>query len=615
MAALYLPCSSYLRQQSLGLRLLLNLPQHLIPSETDVSVAFPTDFRYLLKTILIQRSRLSVHFQLDENGFQIKKAIAALAWLCSAVRVPSKEHNFIYSSSTYRWSRYCERKKNSSGNEVQQFRLIMQHNLHSSRITGFKDSCWRPLLECGVIADTQFSEPREEYRGLELSFDLMIAMAAVELSVPVKDGIALIGYQTALVPIEVGTDCVQFHLEVNQANQINPHELEHVPAVGFRDCNEFRNKRCFIGWCEDARIQLGTKQLTARVRYSGKREQRTRLHWEGISTLIQANSVAPMQAGVAIQSNFRFVSNRLSFPASELYAKMLRDTSKELAIIFDVEARRCWMVPKLSLLLHMSHAWVLHAEMAADLIPFADPHHDAQELVTLLDGSGDLMVCGNIGEPFKLRSLLLGLNINLMESIKLSGACRSRFGNGLSAFEFMDIVREPGRGAYVKKVPIKTEGKNWLKILNDVDAVVVCSGIGEVISPADSINRRCDKCNSLPGGLDYLAAPISCLKELVERNGGILEDLIPTAQIELPNENIWAICGNPFRKCPHDQNSTTTCWEVTGVLQQIMSKGWIRSNCTAAAPSTPPLLGAVVFGKAVRRKWEWCVCTLSHLGS
>ena len=53
----------------------------------------------------------------------------------------------------------------------------------------------------------------------------------------------------------------------------------------------------------------------------------------------------------------------------------------------------------------------------------------------------------------------------------------------------MDIVTEPGRGGFMKKVRIKT-GQSWLPLANLVDAVVICSELGEAIAPAEGDARR-----------------------------------------------------------------------------------------------------------------------------
>jgi hypothetical protein len=54
----------------------------------------------------------------------------------------------------------------------------------------------------------------------------MVQLSAVELLVLVDDGIVLVGYQTALVPISSLENSIQWHLETSERGQINPYELK-----------------------------------------------------------------------------------------------------------------------------------------------------------------------------------------------------------------------------------------------------------------------------------------------------------------------------------------------------------------------------------------------------
>ena len=81
-----------------------------------------------------------------------------------------------------------------------------------------------------------------------------------------------------------------------------------------------------------------------------------------------------------------------------VYSKFLKDTSREFAVILEVEEGRSWLVPKLSLLLHMSHIWVqdgkdgTSGDTDPDPIPYVDPHHDGSAVEKALKDFGDLTV-------------------------------------------------------------------------------------------------------------------------------------------------------------------------------------------------------------------------------
>ncbi|OCL05268.1 hypothetical protein AOQ84DRAFT_299284 [Glonium stellatum] len=323
----------------------------------------------------------------------------------------------------------------------------------------------------------------------------------------------------------------------------------------------------------------------------------------GISAGFQALSAGPAQVGLTGAANFVFVSHRLSFTPSSVYSKMLRNASKQLAIVNDFEARRSWLVPRISLLLHMAHASVREhtpehlLDTLIDPIPFCDPHYDASSVVEALDGHGDVVVWGQGQDSLRLRTLLLGLNINLLKAMEITEASS---GNSLFGFEFMDIVTEPGRGTEMRAMSVMRSGRNWLHLSRLVDTIVFCAGLGEAIAP---VERKPATCNSLPIGHDYLAAPMSCISHLTKRCGGDLSLPVQSCRVMLSQDRCWTVTGDLFRNCKHDDRSKTNCWEEKDILQNVR-KASSGQNLQPAFRPRLPSAGVVVFGqKAARAFW------------
>jgi hypothetical protein len=578
-----------------------------------------------LDSIAIENSRISLQLKPDAEVSERLSVIGAVAWLCKAIRMPGSDHRFAVSSSSCRLVRYffedpVDSSKDPLKSEVKKFSLKICFSLQLQPLEELEHNCWQPLFESCIITESEESKESESFgKGLETSFELMTQLAAVEFPVLVNGGIILTGYQTALVPTRVEGNCAQFHLEITESGQINPYKLRTAGTALVQDCDQFKSMRCFVGWCETAHINLGTKNLTTKVKYSGGRIQKRTLRWNGISASAQVASATPLQAGLIGQANFAFVSNRLTFTPASVYSKLLKGTAKELAVIVDVEERRSWLVPKLSLLLHMSHVWVQDGIYGSsgdiDPIPYIDPHHDGGAVEKALKDFGDVTVCGRDQDSLKLRTLLLGLNINLLSSTEVNEESDNK---NVFGFDFMDLVTEPGKGGFMKKIPIKASGRNWLGLIKNVDAIVVCSGIGQVITAADY--WKCDRCRSLPIGLDYLAAPLSCLGLLTRRNGGELKDITETVRICISDNRSWALSGDPFARCTHDDKSEMTCWEGN-IFQKIdrekhtfrIIKLWAEWTSTSnervdletaeqvSSSIQLSLTGAVVFGEKIKR--------------
>ena len=551
--------------------------------------------------IITYKTILEVHLKRHLIEDHKKMVLELVIWLCKAIRMPVSVNPPKVSSSRpiqipWKWQEYAP-GDGHPGDPRTSFNFMTRYCLSRKPLTLPEGSCWLPLLElCTITEMTQQEEGlMQGFRGLRMSFELMIRMAAVEYPVPVKDTIVLCGYETALTPTRVVGSCAQFHLDISTSGQINPYLLTTTAECNIKNVEDFRGMTCYVGWCQTAHIRLGTRQLPARVEYTSLRDRKRTLRWHGVTIGGQMLSAAPFQAGITGQGNFSFVSNRLAFTPADSFVKLLKDTSKQLSIILDVKERCSWLVPKLSLLLHMAHTWVGDA---VDPIPFAKPHLNGAEVVSACIRAGDTTLAGEGPDKFKLRTLMLGLNINLLRSIE---HLERSEGKSVHGFEFRDIVGEPGKGGFMKKLSIKAEGKNWIGLLNEVDAVVVCAGIGQVIAPADDQARKCLKCNAPPSGHDYLAAPLSCLELLVQRKGRTLEDLSKSAAARafVSDEHFWTLSGNPFSRCAHNDQSTNTCWDRDDILQRLSKASRFRRPDVDIGETKPrefPSFGAVVFG-------------------
>jgi len=547
-------------------------------------------------------SSVSINFS-KKSLTEAVDLIEALDWLCKAIRLPRIEDSLTLSTATYRVE--CRamteaiKSSPSSGSASQEYVLWPRVDLKTSPLPDSDHNCWHLLFHSCIVADSALPRYRDFGKGLETSFELMVSLAAAEFYLIIEGGVVFIGYQTLLFPTAIQGDCAQFHLITSNNGQINPYVLDLGERVLTEDPYQFKAMRCFLGWCEAAQINLGTNQLPATVKYSSGRNHRKSLQLEGYSMLAQVGASAPLTAVLGLQTNFKYASHRCQFTPLGNYCKLLQDTSRELAIVYDAARRRSWLVPKLSLLLHMSHAYTLAcAGVPDDRVPYVEPHADAVEVINVLEPLGDTLVYGGQTDTFLFRELMLGLNTNLLKTV---ASIKKSSGKSLYGFEFMDVVTEPGRGTCIKKLDILSLGQNWLEIVNAVDAVVVCSELGGAITAVKGSGRKSTECNILPKDLDYLAATLPCLARLVEREGGELST--GSHHFKIAENTLWELRGDPFRVCQHN-NINETCWKRPDLVQQLVSERYFRFLVPVCAPKPSPLKriptsGAVVFGKSV----------------
>jgi hypothetical protein len=551
------------------------------------------------------RSSVSINFGKGTDLGLASPLIEALDWLCKAIRNPGPDHGLTYSTATYRLVRReisapTEGSHPSAGRASHRYILRPCINLQASQLPKLEHDCWQLLLDSCIVTDSALTEDRPFGKGLESSFDLMISLAAAEFHLVIQGGVVFVGYQTVLVPTAIHGNCAQFHLITNAKGQINPYTLDLGQRALTEDPSQFERRRCFLGWCEVAQINLGTKHLPANVGYSGGRDKGKTLILDGLSANLQVGASSPLSAVLGLQTNFKYKPNRLQFTPLGGYCKLLQDTAKEIAIVYDAVQQRCWLVPKLSLLLHMSHAYALGCvDVPGDRIPFVEAHNDAVDIVQILAPLGEMKVYGENNDALLFRHLMLGLNTNLLGTILSLEKSR---GKKFYGFEFMDVVTQPGRGSCMKKLKILPQGRNWLDIVNAVDAVVVCSDLGPAITAMEQEGRACPECNNLPMKFDYLAATLPCLARLVERKGGRMKPVDKFCRIKISEDSFWDLTGDPFQACGHSERLSGTCWERNNMIQRLDSEIFFKAlmslrECEKAAPERFPAAGAVVFGE------------------
>ena len=551
-----------------------------------------------------------------------------MAWICEAIRAPLQK-GLVSSSSICQIIRV--QIADTDGSETatasatkQTYGLKLFFSLAEPKTTmEFGPSlptggnCWQLLLDTAIISSRCPRTRPPGFKGLEVSLELMIEMAAIDAVVQVDEGVVLIGYRTALIPIKSKGNCIQFHLEVSACGPINPYELECLREdsgqfiMYEKNVRNFKNMRCFVGWCNSAMINLGTNKLPDNREYSRARGKQKVIVWDGISVTAQAVSAAPLQAGAAFGMTGRFKPTQLRFPRSESYTQTLKDMANHTALVIDAEEKRSWLVPKLSLVLHMCHMWLRDGIASESLhsfdenaIPLIEPHWSGSAISQLLEGKGDNRICGQGSDTILLRHLLLGININLQNS---KANTEKPSGNVLYGYEIMAMIQQPEAGGEIKQIRVTTQGKSWLPLIQHVDAVAVGSNLGSIITATPVKSRVCERCNVMPIGLHLMAAAMGPWTVIAHRKS-VKEENLHTEVLQLGEGHFhdqfwvraWQLSGRPFEPCVHDAGCGESCWSQEHRFQQIANRVvWSRLQTNQQVQSqlkALPKRGALVFG-------------------
>ncbi|KAJ9312782.1 hypothetical protein DTO271D3_7016 [Paecilomyces variotii] len=472
--------------------------------------------------------------------------------------------------------------------------LVLKLCLKEEPFQNKTSDCWQHLFIRGVIAKDEIiaTEARSKGKGLRVSYDHMVMISSVRYSVRIHDTIILLGYRTALIATEIHEDFVQYHAEVSERGQINPYCLDLKVAASVKSISELERRHCYIGWCTEANIRAGTEGLvTGPLPYlSRTRPKKKSLHVDGIAAGIQATTASPFQAGLNLGITGKFVVNRVQFDTSRIYSELLRDTSRNLVLLYDSGSRIGWLLPKLSLLVHMSHIYLKKLTGSSN-VPFLPDHIDTEDIVRRLENQGNLVLFGREESQTLFQDLMLRLNTNMLSSAERTDESTSRTFYG---HEFLDIVLPPERGAWMKQVRVKRNARDLLRIAGIVDAVVIGDNLGKIIQPR-TFQDSC-ACCTVPSGYDYVVAPVTCLERLASDHGET-----NVLFRKLGNSTYWAISSRPFQARRHLPGGSAGYWYQIENFQRVTSnipESAGMSNGTAV-PTNPPMGGAVVFGKPI----------------
>ncbi|KAL9123052.1 MAG: hypothetical protein Q9187_000403 [Circinaria calcarea] len=480
---------------------------------------------------------------------QLAEIAQQLAWLSAVFRVP--KYNELSLSDVV-----LERIGNKS------FKMFL---LDLQPVNEKEPSCWHPLFVNGVIARGFPIPARQEEVGIELPFEVMTALGRVLYPMEYYDGIILKGPFTALVPIVRYSDSVQWHfIASNTGNErlvtgsIGNHLTDWFETCDF---DLLKEARTFLGYCRNAEIHLGTPDLDyTSIKRSDAQSERSRF---GFSPKISFSMGSSGQGFFGAMFGSEVVYNRglrATTKSTDLFLEdRLRRASEQPLLLYDTEKKRGWLIPELSVILHIVHVWasrqedlspntvhdIPHAEISANGGMAAYDAIDKGRLVKVrpegIDGKPQLFID-------VIKSFLTAFESRKEEIITREDSSSSRpFRQpGLRGWDILDIVTRKhifGR----KEVPImkKTGGKWDLVALENPELIVLFGeGLGEPIKP-ERHEKLCRTWTPVPEGRDYLIASVRCLKQLAAIHGGppTCPKLTPHLHWHCPpNGKLWEAC-------------------------------------------------------------------------
>lgn len=582
----------------------------------------------------------------DDESFNLLQsnndAIQAFLWLCQATRVQSGD-----SESPEISSRAEELITGSDGQinppQVSFYTLKRMKEINPEA----PGLCWANLFKRVVVTEADVDREWKDAKGLELSYELMVKLAAVETAVEViaeephevqsddddswtgslledsanlanssgsatpEQGLVIMGFFTALVPIRHHNDTIQWHLEYKDptdkaATTIDPQALKSTATrdswFQTQDLAFLQNQKCILGWWNEANIMLGTESLQNHIQFGRKESVRKwTSHVKGTNSTLQLGASGLIPINISATIELERISNIQRFNPTTLYLAALDRASLETALIYDTSSNQAWLVPKLSLLLHMCHSYITtYQDPGMDPVPFVQPSTDpSKDIKEALQLAADTPICVSSNGTYPLSALLISLNASLVNSTFTEESNSQTFfrNTKLLARQYMDVVQEPSRGAGLAVVNVPEGYKAWKDLIDAVDSVLICANLGLAVQPKPTATCTC---KDIPQGQGFLVAHSWCLEQILARQGkGESLNSLMNSSVSMTQDCSWELQGNAFPEC--SIQSHISPWEGQKASLQTLSGRW-RLFAGAQSPvlrnqdQIPRIKGAVVFG-------------------
>lgn len=273
-----------------------------------------------------------------KNLVDAQAFIDAFVWICTAIRLnPNRELSVVNEPLISEAVRIRSERYEAAAYHFVTYELTPLVPCSSEDI-GPETRCWTKLFRSSIIAHWPFK--RKWGPGLQLSFDMMTHLAAVENVFHVDGGIILAGFFTALVPIhyDEAAKSILWHFEAvdDSGDLLKPSQLSSVAGDWFKtqDPNMLRNSICLLGWFEYANILLGTRELLEhsqnKLTWSATPPQYRSTRREGFEIGGQFGfSAGPINITPQVARSWRFHSNVQRFSAPSTYFCSLRATASD----------------------------------------------------------------------------------------------------------------------------------------------------------------------------------------------------------------------------------------------------------------------------------------------
>ncbi|KAL1869580.1 hypothetical protein Daus18300_005434 [Diaporthe australafricana] len=313
------------------------------------------------------------------------------------------------------------------------------------------------------------------------------------------------------------------------------------------DVSKFTGTVSFIGWYEKAEVLLGTDTLSQIPMWSGAKKHHRSLHTASLNlnaTLgLGPAASSPLSAQLSFGTTFNFVNNVQAYDPSKDYNDAIRNDRGKTALVVDYAEKRAYLVPKLSLVLHLCRVEAMRNEKSSDsthptkpIIPAAMPSVDgSQAALKVFQENEEAIFIGSetTADKTTLRQLFLQIHFDLVKAAGLRESPKrvALLGSKIFATELRGLLERPDTGTPLGMIQ-DPRLLAWVRLAALADAVCICSGLGTAIRPVTVGDVPDCECYELPHDRYLLAAHMKCLQDILERQSCAMSELSLNGELD-----------------------------------------------------------------------------------
>lgn len=554
--------------------------------------------------------------------------VEAISWLGAALR-PTNSTPSGFSVSDINGS--CEvSEDNSHKLSLRCWPRLMD------KVEAVTGPCWHSLFKNPTVVNyiNQDSRPTLQTEkpassvgyGLKLKLRDLIALSGADLLMEYNGGLIYFGYSTILVPIcTLPSGDIQWHLlrqidadEMIPLTMIDTDEVcRNRELIKEEDDNLFAKKVAekekailfakahYVGLWPEALIALGTEgdhNYTALTHGAFSADKKVKISDTYSATL--GGTLTGPNFGLGRAAAYAPAQTTVDFNTKDrTFLKILKTFKKKAVLIYesDPARKRAWLVPKLSIVLHVAHLYFRSAEWDGDsLLQYADPAVDGDAAAwKILTPKADwTSVSGYTGTTEKDRREVgwaltrIVLNMLKFDAKAVSQSTASR----IHGYDLAALTSDPKFRPVHTGFEFLVARQGWWLLTEEVP-IYICQEISPPVRRSDDGGN--EQPQNLPG--NHLICPMACLN-MVNKNAGKL-----VAEGKVSGKIHFHSPHEPFTDCTCSQ-----CSETPRVLDQrarvqylVKSEGFARkwdrmSDHMGSAVLISPQSG--VLHKALPRK-------------